>query len=247
MFGEPGERRGLIPRAMEQLFAQADRSPARRRVSFVVTFLEIYCDHIRDLGRAYLEAKVQRAGAPSKARSTSEWLLEPGSRGHFAFGSSGPGPGEVYGAPVEPRAAVPGASEYAHESLTIHEDAEGGVFVKDACVIPVTSVDEVMTIVQLGFRLRATFETRLNAVSSRSHTVFTVNVAQEGASLPLYPTAQSPSLCHPRPLPQTPARGTSSAARSTWWTWPAASASPRATPAGSACARHSPSTAPSPH
>lgn len=35
-----------------------------------------------------------------------------------------------------------------------------------------------MAIVQMGFRLRATHETKMNAVSSRSHTVFTITIVQ---------------------------------------------------------------------
>jgi hypothetical protein len=33
---------------------------------------------------------------------------------------------------------------------------------------------------RMGFRLRATHETKMNAVSSRSHTVFTINIIQKG-------------------------------------------------------------------
>lgn len=65
------------------------------------------------------------------------------------------------------------------QNLEIREDAFGNVFVKDLSVIPVTTPEEVITIVQMGFRLRATHETKMNAVSSRSHTVFTMTVVQK--------------------------------------------------------------------
>lgn len=45
----------------------------------------------------------------------------------------------------------------------------------------VVATYQVITIVQMGFRLRATHETKMNAVSSRSHTVFTMTIVQKGA------------------------------------------------------------------
>lgn len=47
-------------------------------------------------------------------------------------------------------------------------------------MVTVTSREEVDALVQSGLRLRATHETKMNAVSSRSHTVFTIHVFQQG-------------------------------------------------------------------
>merc|ERR1711871_1268318 len=71
------------------------------------------------------------------------------------------------------------ASEYVSQDLTIHEDSMGNVFVKDLSVIPVSTPEECLTVVQMGFKLRATHETKMNAVSSRSHTVFTLTIVQK--------------------------------------------------------------------
>ena len=57
--------------------------------------------------------------------------------------------------------------EYEEENLQIHEDAKGLVFVKGLSVLPVSTPEEVLDIVQNGFKMRATHETKLNAVSSR--------------------------------------------------------------------------------
>jgi hypothetical protein len=46
----------------------------------------------------------------------------------------------------------------------------------------VPAPQEVVTVMRMGFRLRATHETKMNAVSSRSHTVFTINIIQKGGS-----------------------------------------------------------------
>ena len=60
----------------------------------------------------------------------------------------------------------------------IFEDADGDVFVKDISIIPVRSADDVMSVMNLGLRLRATHETKMNTVSSRSHCVFQLTVIQ---------------------------------------------------------------------
>ncbi|RLN88636.1 hypothetical protein BBJ28_00014994 [Nothophytophthora sp. Chile5] len=66
-------------------------------------------------------------------------------------------------------------------NFEIHEDAQGRVFVKDLSMVTVTSREEVDAIVQCGLKLRSTHETKMNAVSSRSHTVFTIHIFQQGA------------------------------------------------------------------
>jgi hypothetical protein len=60
----------------------------------------------------------------------------------------------------------------------IHEDLDHNVFVKDLALIPVTTTEEAMSVINMGLALRATHETKINEVSSRSHTVFTINVVQ---------------------------------------------------------------------
>jgi hypothetical protein len=99
--------------------------------------------------------------------------------------------------------------EYSTMNYEIHEDADGTVFVKDLALIPVTTLDEVMALINLGLRVRATHETKMNSVtcvprgltadtydsdaqshddcgcvkvSSRSHTVFTTTIVQRDRS-----------------------------------------------------------------
>lgn len=55
------------------------------------------------------------------------------------------------------------------------------MFVKDLAMVTVTSREEVDALVQSGLKLRATHETKMNAVSSRSHTVFTIHIFQQSA------------------------------------------------------------------
>lgn len=69
--------------------------------------------------------------------------------------------------------------DYDAMNLEIHEDGEGNVFVKDLSLIPVTCVSEALNVLNKGINLRATHETKMNQVSSRSHTVFTITVMQK--------------------------------------------------------------------
>lgn len=156
MFGESGENRGIIPRSVEQIFSVLEDRSRTKEVAVLVSFCEMYCDMIRDLGKAYLD-KSSRPDAASRQK-TSDWF----DRGKVTAAS--------FNTTKDP---------YLRQNLEIHEDADGNVFVKDLSVIPVTTPEEVVTIMHMGFRLRATHETKMNAVSSRSHTVFTITIVQK--------------------------------------------------------------------
>ena len=54
MFGGDGDQRGIIPRSVEYVFDCISKKN-NVEVSVVVSFLEMYCGEIRDLGRAYLD------------------------------------------------------------------------------------------------------------------------------------------------------------------------------------------------
>ncbi|CAE7451027.1 Kif3b [Symbiodinium natans] len=70
------------------------------------------------------------------------------------------------------------------QDLAIHETPQGLVYVEDLSLIPVTNIREVLSVANLGVQMRATFETRLNARSSRSHTIFSVSIVQKSKSDP---------------------------------------------------------------
>ena len=54
MFGEGGDFRGIIPRSVEVIIQNLQSKAAVTEVALVCSFLEIYNDQIRDLGKAYL-------------------------------------------------------------------------------------------------------------------------------------------------------------------------------------------------
>ena len=145
----------------------------------VCSFLEIYNDQIRDLGKAYLVA----TGIQS---STSKALFEKTSD---IFENLAGKRGNPYFAPAfqkqlsSPEIDIrPGLKEVQDEYNTmnyeIREDNEGNVFVKDLSLVPVSNIEEVMALIKMGLSVRATHETKMNAFSSRSHTVFTITVLQ---------------------------------------------------------------------
>jgi Kinesin motor domain len=51
-----GDVRGLVPRSAENIFQNLVQRASTYEVAMVVSFLEIYNDQIRDLGKAYLVA-----------------------------------------------------------------------------------------------------------------------------------------------------------------------------------------------
>lgn len=181
MFGTDGEIRGIIPRSVEYLFSSLAKRANSAEVAMVCSFLEIYNDQIRDLGKAYLVAMgVENSSSLALYEKTSDIFENlAGKRGNPYFAPAFHRPGSAMASNVEDR---PGLKEVQDEYNTmnyeIREDNEGNVFVKDLTLVPVTTMEEVMSLINMGLRVRATHETKMNAVSSRSHTVFTITVLQ---------------------------------------------------------------------
>ncbi|KAJ8609564.1 hypothetical protein CTAYLR_009725 [Chrysophaeum taylorii] len=141
MFGGGGggrTRTGIIPRAIDYLFERATGA-------IHVSFLEIYCDTIRDLGKA------------SRLKKTTDVYLDAAAARLETFGGGWSSP---------------------EDFLEIREE-RGVVFVKGLALIPVESSREALEIVEAGLAMRATECTSMNDTSSRSHTVFTIEVEME--------------------------------------------------------------------
>ena len=179
---EDGDMRGLIPRSVEYLFSSTTSRSAMYEVAMVCSFLEIYNDTIRDLGKAYLVAMgIEPSSSKALYEKTSE-LFEniTGKRGNPNFT---PAFNKNQTDEVMKRPGLREISDqYNLMNYDIREDAEGNVFVKDLSLIPVSSMDEVMTLIAMGLKVRATHETKMNATSSRSHTVFAITIIQRDKS-----------------------------------------------------------------
>ena len=62
MFGaNTGDQRGLVPRAIDHLFSTLEQrrssSGGKKDAAMVVSFLEIYLDQIRDLGKVCQQSR----------------------------------------------------------------------------------------------------------------------------------------------------------------------------------------------
>ena len=200
MFGEGGtnqEYRGMIPRSVEYLFQALSTKDDAMGFTVSCSFLEIYNDSVRDLGKAYLiAAGLGPAGAnaplPEKTSDLFNSIAKKRTDAYYAPAFKRQLSGSFQNTTAfEELMNQPGIRGVQEEYNTMHydirEDGEGNVFVKDLSTIPVQSVTEVMGLIKMGLKVRATHETKMNSTSSRSHTVFTITVTQHdkasGASI----------------------------------------------------------------
>ena len=56
--------------------------------------------------------------------------------------------------------------------LDLHEKPDSGVYVRDLSFFAVKSVEEIEDVLKIGMKNRSTGATNMNAVSSRSHSLF---------------------------------------------------------------------------
>ena len=61
-------------------------------------------------------------------------------------------------------------------NLQVKEDKTRGLYVADSTEVYVSSTDEMMAVMNAGSQNRSVAATRMNAVSSRSHSIFLVTV-----------------------------------------------------------------------
>ena len=148
--------RGLIPRAVETLFAEirsrygSDATSSSSSCVVTCTYLEIYNENLYDL----LEGSV--ASHKWKKAATKKTI------GHQ------PDPFDIR------------ALERRH-TLEIKEDPNGGVYCPELTSVKVTSAKAVMALVRKGDRNRTVRQTEMNEHSSRSHTIIQLRVEQRTA------------------------------------------------------------------
>ena len=162
-FGPSFEDRGLIPRSVEYIFDKL--TGTENTVAVGVSFLEIYNDTIRDLAKNYMLAKSNPDAVYSKETTSDMYEnIERRRQDKFMAPDS-----ESYRQLQE---------ELHNMNYEIQDDGKGNVSVKDLTILNVSSAEEIMSIINFGLGLRATHGTKMNAGSSRSHTVVTIRVAQ---------------------------------------------------------------------
>lgn len=162
-FGPCFDERGLIPRSAEYIFSNL--STTVNTVAIGVSFLEIYNDVIRDLAKNYKLAKENPNAMYSKENTSDIYEnVERKRADKFMDPSS-----DAYREMQE---------ELENMNYEILDDGKGNVAVRDLTILNVCSAEELMSIIDFGLSLRATKGTKMNEVSSRSHTVFTIRIVQ---------------------------------------------------------------------
>ncbi|CAG03225.1 unnamed protein product, partial [Tetraodon nigroviridis] len=142
---------GIIPRIAEDIFNHIFAMDENLEFHIKVSYFEIYMDKIRDL-------------------LDGEWSSEP---------------------PVTPagleRPRQPGARRFkplyfstvTKTNLSVHEDKNRVPFVKGCTERFVSSPEEVMDVIDEGKSNRHVAVTNMNEHSSRSHSIFLINIKQE--------------------------------------------------------------------
>ncbi|KAK5108153.1 hypothetical protein LTR62_008749 [Meristemomyces frigidus] len=67
----------------------------------------------------------------------------------------------------------------ANDNLPIHEDQKRGVYVKGLSEVYVGSLDDVYKVLDVGGQARMTAATNMNQESSRSHSIFVIEIGQK--------------------------------------------------------------------
>ena len=67
-------------------------------------------------------------------------------------------------------------SKNPRNRLDLHEKTDSGVYVKDLSFFAVKSVDEINDVLKIGMKNRSVGSTNMNAVSSRSHSLFQITI-----------------------------------------------------------------------
>ena len=158
MMGDPQSfrGRGVIPRALAQVFAHIAAKPeADYAVS--VSYLELYGDRLRDL---LVLADATGSAAPG---SLSAGLLE-GRRGAGATAASA--------------SLLTAPNPVALGQFEVLEDATHGTLVRGLTQVPCHSEEAALSALFAAETARTTAQHALNARSNRAHAIFTVHLQQ---------------------------------------------------------------------
>jgi len=187
MFGsEAGDAPGIIPRAVDYLFRVLRTRAHAKDTAVVISFLEVYMDRVRDLGVAAGGAAPAAESRPGSAKrgpprpdSALRTTRPDGTTDTTRWYEEASKVTGTFGRRADSDPSLDFGARYAKQSLDVREDAAGNVYVEGLSVLKVDSAEQALEVVRRGMSLRATQETKMNAVSSRSHTVLTLHVLQK--------------------------------------------------------------------
>ena len=148
---------GLIPRFVTEMFAPFAGEQAVKTVTVVASYVEIYNNELRDL----LSPENFRAGS-AKLDGDDD----------AAFGAA-----HQRGKNRRVSAATVGRPRI-REDPAPPEQGGRGVYLENVVMEQVENAADVLRLLKIGTRSRVVAKTDMNAVSSRSHAVLTLRVAQ---------------------------------------------------------------------
>lgn len=190
---------GIIPRALSHIFgyiAQAESaggSKARSGSTYTVTmsFLQLYLDTVQDLlasgtgGPSHGLVPQQRPGSAngastpsSNAGNDTSFSSVSGSRLNWPGQGSGPGAAGSSSSSAQGSGGgqVHPASSHVGPGLAVREDPARGFYVEGLSEYNVSNFSQALTLLNIGLENRVLGSTRMNATSSRSHTVLMVKI-----------------------------------------------------------------------
>lgn len=159
---------GVIPRAAIALFEKLDGSSPKPQ------------------GAASKRASMSQLRAPSRAtlapsQIEKDWKLTATYV-------------EIYNESLRDLLIPEQIPQHERGTVTIREDVKGNIILTGLQQIEVNSVEDLMNVLAQGSALRQTDATAINARSSRSHAVFSLNLVRKGAKGPTAPADKRMSM-----------------------------------------------------
>ncbi|KAG1664916.1 Kinesin heavy chain [Nymphon striatum] len=174
VLGDPIHQ-GIIPRIIGDIFNHIYSMDENLEFHIKVSYYEIYMDKIRDLlDEADLRKIETSAYGLAKFK---EWVDKRGKICDYANISANEFNNLLCKFYAEVKATKP--NQISKINLAVHEDKNRVPFVKGATERFVSSPEEVMDAIEEGKANRHIAVTNMNEHSSRSHSVFLINVKQE--------------------------------------------------------------------
>uniref|UniRef100_W5KK23 Kinesin family member 20Bb n=1 Tax=Astyanax mexicanus TaxID=7994 RepID=W5KK23_ASTMX len=103
---------------------------------------------------------------------------------------------EIYNENIHDLLDFASSSSQRRSVLRLCQDVKGNTFVKDLTWIQVNSADEAYRVLKIGRKNQSFSSTKLNSVSSRSHSIFSIRILRiEDMCVPRVQTISELSLC----------------------------------------------------
>ncbi|EGO56737.1 hypothetical protein NEUTE1DRAFT_84225 [Neurospora tetrasperma FGSC 2508] len=163
------EAMGVIPRAAIALFEKLDGSSPKSQ------------------GAASKRSSMSQLRAPSKVAMLQPSNIDKDWKLTATYV-------EIYNETLRDLLIPEHIPQHERGTVTIREDVKGNIILTGLQQVEVNSVDDLMNVLAQGSALRQTDATAINARSSRSHAVFSLNLVRKGAKGPTAPTDRRMSM-----------------------------------------------------